>query len=132
MDFQHIIPELHYSAVRSRGPGGQNVNKVASAAILTWGFADSDHLTQEQKGRLRSRLSGWLNRQGELCVRSDEFRDLARNKARCLEKLVELVEKALHVPKPRKPTRPTKASQARKRDAKERRSLTKSLRKKIR
>jgi ribosome-associated protein len=123
-----LAAEVSFQAQRGRGPGGQNVNKVASCALLAWNFEASGLLTAEQKARLRHRLSGSLNSHGEIQLRSDEFRDLERNKARALEKLAERVAAALFVPKPRKATRPTRASRIRLKESKTRRSQAKKLR----
>jgi len=123
-----LAAEVSFQAQRGRGPGGQNVNKVASCALLMWNFENSALLAPEQKDRLRSKLVRALNSRGEIQLRSDEFRDLERNKARALEKLADRVEAALEIPKPRKPTRPTRASRVRTQEAKTRRSQAKKLR----
>lgn len=123
-----LAPEVSFHAVRSRGPGGQNVNKVASCALVTWNFDSSTLLTPEEKSRLREKLARSLNSSGEIQLRSDEFRDLTRNKARALEKLAERVDAALAIPRPRKATRPTRASVVRRQEAKTRRSQAKKMR----
>ncbi|MEQ1876162.1 MAG: alternative ribosome rescue aminoacyl-tRNA hydrolase ArfB [Bdellovibrionia bacterium] len=115
-------------AVRSRGPGGQNVNKVSSAALLFWKFETSPSISAEQKHLIRAKLPNWVNKEGEIFVRSDEYRDLERNKARCLEKLEELLTRAFHRPKPRRATKPTRASKQRRLDTKKRRGDTKKQR----
>ena len=84
--------EVYFVAVRSRGPGGQNVNKVSSAAVLYWNFAWSSLITDHQKELIREKCSSAINKDGQIYTRSDEFRDLERNKARCLEKLEGLFE----------------------------------------
>lgn len=123
-----LAAEVSFQAVRSRGPGGQNVNKVASCALVTWNFQSSTLLTPEEKSRLQAKLARSLSSNGELQLRSDEFRDLTRNKARALEKLAERVDAALAIPRPRKATRPTKASVVRRQEAKTRRSQAKKMR----
>lgn len=123
--------EVVFKAVRSRGPGGQNVNKVSSAAQLTWDYEHSLLLTPEQKHRIQLKLSSYISNEGFFSLRSDEYRDLERNKVRCLEKLADLVTQALHVPKKRRPTKPTKASQVKRRDAKSRRGEIKKWRGKV-
>lgn len=125
------LAEIHFSAVRSRGPGGQNVNKVSSAAQLNWEFMLSPSLSEEQKNRIHEKLYNYINRQGILYLRSDEFRDLERNKARCLEKLEKLLKRAFHIPKRRKKTRPTKASKQKRIDTKKQRGEVKQTRKKV-
>lgn len=121
-------PEVSYQAQRGRGPGGQNVNKVASCALASWNFEDSALLTAEEKARLRTKLVRSLNSRGEIQLRSDEFRDLERNKARALQKLAERVDAALLIPKPRKATKPTRASVRRRQESKVHRSQAKKLR----
>ena len=123
-----LAPEVAYQAQRSRGPGGQNVNKVASCALASWDFERSPLLSDVEKARLRMKLARALNSRGAIQLRSDEFRDLERNKARALQKLAERVDAALVIPKPRKATRPTRASVKRRQEAKTRRSQAKKLR----
>ena len=121
-------PEVSYQAQRGRGPGGQKVNKVASCALASWNFEDSTLLTAEEKARLRTKLVRSLNRRGVIQLRSDEFRDLERNKARALQKLAERIDAALLIPKPRKATKPTRASVRRRQESKVHRSQAKKLR----
>ena len=128
---EHFRREVIFKAVRSRGPGGQNVNKVSSAAQMTWGFEHSLLLNEQQKYRVREKLKNMITSEGVLMLRSDEFRDLERNKARCLEKLAAFVASALHVPKKRKATKPTRSSQVRRRDEKSRRGEVKKMRGKV-
>jgi ribosome-associated protein len=127
-DTAALAAEVTYHAQRGRGPGGQNVNKVASAVLLTWDYLGSNQLDDAQKARIGMRLAALLNSQGEIQLRSDEFRDLERNKARALQKLVERVAAALFVPKKRKATRPTRASRLRRQESKSLRSRLKKLR----
>lgn len=123
--------EVYFVAVRSRGPGGQNVNKVSSAAVLYWNFAWSSLITDQQKELIRQKCSSAINKEGQIYTRSDEFRDLERNKARCLEKLEGLLAHAFHKPKKRTATKPTRSSKLRKRESKNRRSETKKMRQKV-
>lgn len=129
---EHFRREVVFKAVRSRGPGGQNVNKVSSAAQLSWEFEHSLLLNPEQKSRVRNKLGNMINSEGVLMLRSDEYRDLERNKARCLEKLADHVAAALHVPKKRRATKPTRSSQVRRVDQKSRRGEIKKMRGKVR
>ena len=128
---EKIRSEVKFSAVRSRGPGGQNVNKVSSAAQLKWDFMLSEYLTENQKNLINQKLYNYINKNEELYLRSDEFRDLERNKAKCLQKLSELLRTAFHKPKPRKKTKPTKASKRKRLDSKRQRGETKKNRKKV-
>ena len=131
MNLEDLRKEVSFAAVASRGPGGQNVNKVATAALLTWSVESSSMITEEQKTLLLMKLRNRINNRGEIYLRSDEFRDLPRNKERGLQKLFDLVRGALHRPKPRKATRPTSASQRKRIDSKTRRSVTKQQRRRV-
>ncbi len=123
---------VRFQAARSRGPGGQNVNKVSSAARLTWNLQESQLFNDAQKDLIRHSLKNIINTEGLVYLQSDRYRDLERNKADSLAKLVARLEKALEKKKPRKATRPTKASKIRKRVKKERRGEIKKLRQKPR
>lgn len=132
MNFEELAKEVEYVAVRSRGPGGQNVNKVSSAALLFWNYKLSAALSIEEKALVQAKLSNIINSENELYLRSDEFRDLQQNKSRCLEKLRELITAALHKPKTRRPSKPTRASKKRKMQAKQIKSDSKKSRQKFR
>lgn len=123
--------EVQFKAIKSRGPGGQHVNKVNSAALLLWDYQKSEALTSEQKKIIALKLEPYINKQGIFYLRSDEFRDLDRNKERCLFKLKTLLTRAFHKPKPRKRTKPTKASKEKRLDEKKQRSEIKRTRKKL-
>jgi ribosome-associated protein len=102
--------EIRFSFVRSSGPGGQNVNKVASKAVLRWPVAASRSLTDEVRSRLLARYGRRINDRGELVLSSQRYRDQAKNIDDCLAKLRNLILSAAKAPRPRKKTRPTKAS----------------------
>jgi ribosome-associated protein len=102
--------EIRFTFVRSSGPGGQNVNKVASKAVLRWSPATSAVLTDLVRARLLSRAGRQLNDRGELVLSSQRFRDQGRNIEDCLVKLRELVAKAVEVPRKRKRTRVPKST----------------------
>jgi ribosome-associated protein len=114
------IPETEFdwSFVRSGGPGGQNVNKVASKAVLRWDLGASPSVPVEVKDRLRTLFGSRVTTEGELVLTSQRYRDQERNKADCLEKLGELVRAATIVPKARKKSKPTKGSRERRLAAK--------------
>lgn len=131
MNFARVVFEVKIVAVRSRGPGGQNVNKVSSAAQLFWNFHDSEALTLSEKALVRNRLRNMINSENQVYLRADEFRDLERNKARVLEKLEAFLLSALHKPKPRRATKPTRASKVRKLDGKTHRGVLKKGRQKV-
>ncbi len=120
--------ELEWSFVRSGGPGGQNVNKVASKAMLRWKAKDSPSLPDDVKVRLLEQQKGRLTTEGELIVTSQRFRDQPRNVDDCLDKLRELILQATQVPKKRRPTKPSRSSKARRVETKRHRSARKAAR----
>jgi ribosome-associated protein len=110
--------ELSWTYARSGGPGGQNVNKVASKATLRWAMAASPSVAWAVKDRLRAAHPSYVTADGELLVTSEKYRDQGRNREDCLAKLAAMVRRAATPPKPRKPTRPTKGSKTRRLAAK--------------
>jgi ribosome-associated protein len=113
--------------VRSSGPGGQNVNKVATAAELRFSIADAD-LPPGVRQRLERLAGNRLNQAGELVLFAQRFRTQERNRADALDRLAELVARAEVPPKARIPTRPTRAAKERRHEAKGRRGEHKRLR----
>ncbi|WP_210489687.1 alternative ribosome rescue aminoacyl-tRNA hydrolase ArfB [Rufibacter aurantiacus] len=105
-----LTPELTFQTSRSSGPGGQNVNKVASRVEVWFSIENSALLTQEQKDLLLEKLAPRLNKEGFLHLASQEDRSQLANKDLVVQKLYEVLEQALHRPKPRKKTRPSKAA----------------------
>jgi ribosome-associated protein len=105
--------ELRFTFVRSGGPGGQNVNKVASKAVLRWNVAGSPSLPEEVRQRLTARQRGRITTEGDLLITSQRYRDQGRNVEDCREKLRALVLEATHTPKKRKKTKPSRASRER-------------------
>jgi ribosome-associated protein len=126
----HFEIELEYT--RSRGPGGQHVNRTNSAALLRWNVRDTVCFQEDEKQRLLFKLKNMISQDGDLILRSDEFRDQESNRHRVLEKLDELIEKSLFIPKKRKPTKPTRSSQVRRRTEKKVRGEIKAGRGKVR
>lgn len=117
---QLAIPrsELRFTFVRSSGPGGQNVNKVASKAVLRWSVQSSGSIPDPVRARLMTRAARQINDRGELLLTSQRYRDQGRNIDDCLEKLRNLILAATKVPRRRKKTRPTKASKEKRLDTK--------------
>lgn len=120
--------EFHWSFARSGGPGGQNVNKVASKAELRWNVAATPSLPDDVKVRFMARARKRITVDGELILTSQRHRDQGRNREDCLEKLRALIMHAAIPPRSRKPTRPTRASRLHRLKAKKHRSATKQAR----
>ena len=118
--------ELEWSYVRSGGPGGQNVNKVASKAVLRWNLAASPSLPEDVKARLRARQANRITAEGDLVLTSQRYRDQERNRQDCLDKLREMIAEAAVRPKARRKTTPTRGSQEARQQAKKRRAATKA------
>ena len=122
--------ELYFTFARSGGPGGQNVNKVASKAVLHWDLSANTSLPPDVRERLRARQANRITAEGALVIQGQRFRDQVKNVEDCLAKLREMVLRALHPPRPRKATRPTKASKKRRLANKRQRSQRKAGRRK--
>jgi ribosome-associated protein len=117
--------ELEFSAACSGGPGGQNVNKVATRVLLQFDVANSHSLSPWQKQRIRSRLATRINKEGILRVICQQTRSQAENREIAQERFAELLREALKYIPPRKKTRPTLASKHRRLDAKKEQSQKK-------
>ncbi len=117
--------ELAVTTTRSSGPGGQNVNKVNSKVTLHWSPSLCQSLDPAWRRRFIARQSNRINREGQLVLHSDRYRDQFRNLADARQKLVDLLLECQDAPTPRKATRPTRASQRRRMDQKSRTSMKK-------
>jgi len=125
-----VVPAsaITFRAVRSSGPGGQNVNKVASKVELRVDLSRVEGLAAEARRRLERLSASRLDAQGRLLVTSQRFRDQLRNLVDARARVAELLRRALVVPKRRRPTRATAAGREARLRAKRHRSATKAAR----
>lgn len=127
-----ILKEVQYETTRSRGPGGQHVNRTESAVILRWPVVSSTAISEEQKSLIFSKLRNLMNNAGELLFRSDEFRSQEDNRKSCEEKLWRALEKAFFKPKKRIATKPSRSSQRKRVAGKKIDAVKKQLRGRVR
>lgn len=122
------LEEFDWSYARSGGPGGQNVNKVASKAVLRWPITTSPSVPGDVRARFLQRFHSRITNEGDLVMASQEYRDQERNRQACLDRLVAMLLQVATLPKPRKATKPTKGSKIRRVAAKRLASKTKTNR----
>jgi ribosome-associated protein len=123
--------ELDFRATRSGGPGGQHVNTSSTRIELTWNVASSPSLTDAQRARIQEKLANRIDERGVLRLTSSGSRSQHQNREDVTDRFARLIEKALHVPKPRKKTRPSRASKEARLQSKKRRSRTKQQRREL-
>jgi ribosome-associated protein len=126
--FEH---ELEEKFVTAGGPGGQNVNKVASAVQIRWNVKTSHAFDDEQKWMIRRALANRINDEGELVLFVQTHRSQVRNREEARERLVELLEKALVKPKRRVATKPSRGQKEKRLEGKAKRSQIKRNRSSI-
>ena len=126
---EKLVNEAEFSATKSGGPGGQNVNKVNTSVELRFSVPNSAELDETQKQRILHKLQNRINTEGELILVSRAARSQWQNRTKVTEKFFELLEKALTPPKKRKKTKPTAASRKKRLEKKKKQSQKKQLRK---
>lgn len=120
--------ELSFRTSRAGGPGGQHVNTSSTRVELVWDVSATGALTEQQRARVMEGLAGRISGEGLLSLAEGGSRSQLRNREAVVERFVELLREALHVPTPRRKTRPPRASKEERLRAKKRRSETKRLR----
>jgi ribosome-associated protein len=120
--------EIEENFIRSSGPGGQNVNKLATAVQLRFDVRHSPSLPDGVRERLECLAGKRLTRDGVLIITAQRHRTQERNRQDALDRLLELIREAAIVPVRRRPTRPTMGSRQRRLEGKRRRSTIKGLR----
>jgi ribosome-associated protein len=134
LEVAHIripLEEFEFTYARSSGPGGQNVNKVNSKAILRWNPMTSPTLPDDVRARFLSRFSSKLTTGGEIVIHSERTRDQRKNAADCLERVRIMLLEIARPPKKRRPTKPSRGSKERRLDSKRRDSAKKSNRRNV-
>lgn len=123
--------ELDISYARSSGPGGQNVNKRETKAVLSWNPRESPSLPHEVKLRFLDRYANRVSEDGHIVIASDEHRSQDMNLKSCFDKLQKMILAVAIPPKIRRPTRPTKGSKTRRLNEKTRQGDIKKMRQKV-
>src|SRR5438477_11719015 len=118
--------ELDVRVSRSSGAGGQHVNKTSSRVEIFWNVLGSRVLNDEQRDRLRSKLSSRLTSDGSVRVVASDMRSQSRNRELAEERLADLIRRGLSVPRKRRPTKPTRASKEARLESKKRHSTKKA------
>jgi ribosome-associated protein len=123
--------EIGFQFVRSSGPGGQNVNKVATGVQLRFDAANSPSLPDDVRERLIRLAGKRVTEEGVLVINAHQHRSQERNRQDAIDRLVALIRQAAQPPKTRRKTRPTAASERRRLEGKRRRSELKRLRRSL-
>lgn len=130
MDKALLISEVTFKAARSSGPGGQNVNKVASKILLSFDLVLSKALTEDEKALLQIKLASKLSQENILSITSQEDRSQLKNKEIATKKFLKIIENGLKIDKPRKETKIPRGIKEKRLHAKKVMSVLKQNRKK--
>lgn len=129
MNIDQLIKEMRFKAVRSSGPGGQHVSKVATKVAVNFHIASSLALSDAEKELLQTRLANRITAEGDIIMQCGDTRSQHRNKLLVMSRLIELLKQNLKVSKPRKKSRPSKRAIEKRLKAKRAQALKKANRK---
>ena len=121
--------ELNFKTSRSSGAGGQNVNKVETSVTVLWKVEESEFFNDDEKVLIQNKLKNRINAEGFLFLTVSESRTQLMNKNKAIEKIIEIVDKALIIPKKRLATKPSKGQKQKRLDTKKKLSEKKENRK---